>query len=99
MHPGKIPCIVALLSAIYHIAEASTNIALKKNATLCDKKASHLITDGDKSLVNFEMVENNCFSEPYVTINLLEDYLVHYVVVYEGVDWNNGWFHEIIAIV
>ena len=88
--------IVALLSAIFHFAEASENVALGKSVSFCDERTSNLITDGDKSLVNFEMVESNCLSEPYVSVRLLEDYHVHYVVVYEGIDWNDGWSDVII---
>lgn len=73
-------------------AEALENIALNKFVQYCeDKNLTKKIVDGiTEAGKNDEVIETKCRGYDFIEINLGTEYLVHFVVVYEGIRANEG---------
>ena len=67
-------------------------MALNKSAGYCERKLfPNKMVDGIKTLTNFESYSLPCKSKSFVKILLGgRNYVVHYVVVFEGEGGNNA---------
>ena len=68
------------------------NVALNKLASYCNTETLlNKLVDGIKTLTNFERHTETCPLLSFVKVKLGGNYIVHYVVVFEGEGENNAF--------
>ena len=61
------------------------NVAAGMKSKFCNTQhLSNKLTDGNKDIFQAEIIAAKCHKNAFVDIDLIRDYYVHYVVVYQG---------------